>query len=93
MTTNIHARPSYVTIWVWLLGLLFISLAAVLLPFSQIVTTAFIFIVALVKAVLVGTYFMHLKFEEKMIRYIAIIPVLLFIGMTISLIPDIVYNR
>jgi len=93
MTSSASNRPSYVVIWVWLLALLFVSLAAVLLPFSQVVTTTFIFIVAFAKAVLVASYYMHLKFEEKLIRSIAIIPVLLFIGMTLTLIPDIVYNR
>ena len=42
---------------------------------------------------LVAVYFMHLKFEESLVRYIALIPVLLFIIMTLTLIPDVVYNR
>ena len=93
MTETKHVHPKYTAIWAWLVLLLFISVAAVYLPFSQTLTVAFIFIVAFVKAALVAAYFMHLKFEERLIRYVAIIPVLLFIGMTISLIPDIVYNR
>jgi len=88
-----HAHPNYVAVWGWLVLLLFVSVAAVFLPFSQAVTVSFIFIVAAVKAVLVAVYFMHLKFEEKLVRYIAIIPILLFVIMTLTLIPDIVYNR
>ncbi|MFQ5675072.1 MAG: cytochrome C oxidase subunit IV family protein [bacterium] len=93
MASTEHHHPRYVAIWGWLVLLLFISVAAVLLPFSQTVTIAFIFTVAVVKAVLVAVYFMHLKFEEILVRYIAIVPVLLFIIMTLTLIPDIVYNR
>ncbi|MFQ5604737.1 MAG: cytochrome C oxidase subunit IV family protein [bacterium] len=88
-----HAHPNYIAVWAWLVLLLFVSVAAVYLPFSQALTVAFIFIVAAVKAALVAFYFMHLKFEEKLVRYIAIIPVLLFVIMTLSLIPDIAHNR
>ncbi len=88
-----HEHPKYVAIWAWLLLLLFLSVAAVYQPFSQGMVVAFIFIVAGVKAGLVAVYFMHLKFEESLVRYIALIPVLLFIIMTLTLIPDIVYNR
>jgi cytochrome c oxidase subunit 4 len=88
-----HTHPNYTAVWAWLVLLLFVSVAAVYLPFSQALTIVFIFIVAAVKAGLVAVYFMHLKFEENLVRYIAVVPVLLFIIMTLTLIPDIVYNR
>lgn len=88
-----HARPKYIAVWAWLVFLLIISLAAVYLPFSQTITVAIIFVVAAVKAFLVVVNFMHLKFEERLVRLIAIIPVIFFIIMTVALIPDIVYNR
>ena len=93
MTEVKHAHPNYLAIWAWLILLLIISVAAVYLPFSQALTVAFIFIVAAVKAGLVAVYFMHLKFEERLVRYIAIIPVVLFVIMTLTLIPDIAFNR
>ena len=92
MTNTGHKPPNYVAIWGWLILLLIISLAAVWLPFSSGVTITFIFVVAAVKAVIVATYFMHLQFENRLIRAIAIIPVILFIGMTLTLFPDIVFN-
>ncbi len=93
MGDNHHEHPNYVAIWAWLLLLLFVSVIAVYLPFSQGLTVSFIFIVAAVKAGMVGMYFMHLKFEERLVRYIAIVPVILFLIMLVSLIPDTVYNR
>lgn len=93
MSTSAHQRPNYVVVWLWLVGLLVISLAAVYLPFSQAATVTMIFVVAVVKAFLVVTNFMHLKFEQKWIKTIALVPVVLFIIMTIALIPDIAYNR
>lgn len=88
-----HARPNYVAVWAWLVFLLIISLAAVYLPFSQTITVTIIFVVAAVKAFLVLVNFMHLKFEQRLVRLIALVPVVLFIIMTIALMPDIVYNR
>ena len=92
MANTQHHRPNYVAVWAWLVLLLIISLTAVYLPFSSTATAFLIFVVAFVKAALVATYFMHLRFEERLIRAIAIIPVLLFIGMTLTLFPDIVFN-
>jgi len=91
--SHAHTRPNYVAVWAWLVFLLVISLLAVYLPFSQTLTVAFIFIVALAKAVLVAVNFMHLRFEQRLIHYIALVPVVLFIIMTVSLIPDIVYKH
>jgi cytochrome c oxidase subunit 4 len=93
MSTPAHARPNYVAVWAWLLFLLIISLAAVYLPFSRQITVSIIFLVAAVKAFLVVVNFMHLKFEQRLVRLIAVVPVIFFIIMTIALIPDIVYNR
>jgi caa(3)-type oxidase subunit IV len=93
MTHSEHARPNYVAVWGWLVFLLVISLAAVYLPFSQAATITMIFVVAFAKAVLVVANFMHLRFEQRLIRTIAIVPVVLFIILTIALLPDIVYNR
>ncbi|MFQ6113137.1 MAG: cytochrome C oxidase subunit IV family protein [bacterium] len=93
MTNTEHPHPNHVAVWAWLVLLLFISVFAFYLPFSHSMTVMFIFIVAVVKAFLVAANFMHLRFEKTLIRGIAIIPVLLFLAMTITLIPDIVYNR
>lgn len=88
-----HPRPNYFAIWAWLVFLLVLSLLAVYLPFSQTVTVTLIFAVAVVKAFLVVVNFMHLRFESRWIHAIALVPVVLFIIMTITLIPDIVYKH
>lgn len=88
-----RARPNYVTIWAWLVFLLIVSLLAVYLPFSPAATMSIIFSVALAKAALVAANYMHLRFEKGLIHAIAIVPVLLFVILTLALLPDIVYNR
>ncbi len=85
--------PNCITVWAWLVVLLVVSLGAVYLPFSQAITVSMIFIVAVAKAVLVAANFMHLRSEQRLIHIVAIGPVLLFIILTLGLIPDIGYNR
>lgn len=93
MQSSATPRPNYLAIWAWLVLLLAISLLAVYLPFSHTATVAMIFVVAFAKATLVAANFMHLRFEKRLIRVIAIVPVVLFIILTVALVPDVVFNR
>lgn len=93
MANTPHNRPNYIAVWAWLVLLLGLSLAAVFLPFSPAVTVTLIFVIAAVKAFLVAVNFMHLKFEQRLVRLIAIVPLVLFIIMTLTLIPDIAYHH
>ena len=58
----------YVKIWGILLVLLVISVCGPMLEI-QVVTLITAFGIAIVKAVIVAAYFMHLKFEKKYITY------------------------
>jgi len=93
MTNAAQAGPSPFVVYLWLIGLLSVSVAAVYLPFSTGMTVTIIFLIALAKAVIVAAYFMHMRFDKWLIHAIAIIPVILFVIMTITLIPDIGLNR
>lgn len=88
-----ESHTNYTAIWAVLLALLFASVGAVYLPFSPALTTAFIFLVATVKAVMIAVYFMHLREETQLIRSLLWAPVVLFIIMTLALVPDIVVER
>ena len=88
-----ESHTNYTAIWAWLLVLLFVSVGAVYLPFSPVLTTTFIFLVATVKAVMIAVYFMHLREETQLIRSLLWVPVLFFIIMTLALLPDIVVER
>ena len=83
----------YLIIWGWLLLLMTISLFANSLPVSRPAIVTLMFVVAAVKAVLVALHFMHLKLEKWLIYAIAIIPVLLVLGLMVTLFPDFVLAR
>ena len=69
MTTNEqveHQIPNYIAIFWWLLALTLVELGwAVLMEHSKVLLAGGLVITAVIKAVLVAMYFMHLKFERK----------------------------
>jgi caa(3)-type oxidase subunit IV len=92
MSDTTH-RPSHLTVWAWLVGLLAAGLVLAYLPFGKAMAIFLIFCVAAVKATLVARHYMHLKSETVLIHAIAAIPLLLLAGMALALVPDIVFHR
>jgi len=92
MTAESH-HPSYLTIWIWLVVLLFAGLMFAFLPIGKAMAIFLVFSVATVKALLVARHYMHLKAEAVLVLAIAGLPVLLLIAMALVLVPDIVFNH
>jgi len=66
MTSDEHTIPNYMVIFWWLLGLTIVEIGWAILPHhSRLVLAGGIVGMAVIKAVLVALYFMHLKFERK----------------------------
>ena len=89
--SNAHSRH-YLKIWIWLLALVVISVAAAsILPKVQ--AMVLIFAVAIVKALLVARNYMHLKNERAIIYAMVLIPLTFVIILLFALFPDFVYRR
>lgn len=84
-----RVHPNYVAVWVWLVGLLIVSVGVTSLPIPAWVILFVIFAVAVVKALLVALNYMHLKFEQLLIYAMAIVPILIFFVLWVVLYPDI----
>jgi cytochrome c oxidase subunit 4 len=66
MTTQEHPTPNYMAVFWWLLALTVIEIGWALLPHgSKFALASGLVVAAVIKAVLVALYFMHLKFERK----------------------------
>lgn len=92
MMVSESTRPNYFLIWVWLIVLAVVSvLFTVVLPKSAAIFL--IFAVAWVKAVLVALNYMHLRYEKWQLYALAFIPLLLVVGLTFVLFPDIVFGH
>ena len=86
-------RSNYKAIWIWLMALMALSIAAGALPVGRNTVSLVLFGVALVKAVLVIRNYMHLKSESWLIYAIALVPVAFVILLIIALLPDFVFRH
>ena len=91
MTTDTHAHPPYVKIWIGLLLALIISLVIGEI-WSNELAVASIFAIALVKAGVVLNYFMHLKFAPRWLKLTGAGAVAVVAILYIGLVPDIQHS-
>jgi caa(3)-type oxidase subunit IV len=87
-----HPHPNYTAVFLWLLALLGVGVAASLLPGGRSVALVVIFVTAFVKALLVALNFMHLRFESGVIHAIVLVPLVFAIILAVALFPDFVWH-
>jgi cytochrome c oxidase subunit 4 len=69
-----HKRPNYLGIWVALAVLTGLELTIAFLPWNKTTLVLLLIALAVWKALLVALYYMHLRFERKRLRILAIAP-------------------
>jgi cytochrome c oxidase subunit IV len=85
-----HHQVPYVLIFVTLLALTAVTVAIAFIHFpTELVNVLLALTVAFIKGSLVALFFMHLKFEGKLIYIMVIIPLILCVLIIFALIPDI----
>ncbi len=85
-----HHHVNYYAIFASLVVLTAITVGVYFLhPTSELVKILLALLIASVKAILVAYFFMHLKFEGKLIYTIFIVPLLLCVLLVVALIPDV----
>jgi caa(3)-type oxidase subunit IV len=87
-----HAHPSYVRIWLILLGLLAVSVTGPMIGIRA-VTLVTAFGIAIVKAFMVCRYFMHMNLERRYITYLVGSMLVLMFLMVGALSPDIMHHQ
>jgi cytochrome c oxidase subunit IV len=87
-----HHKVNYVAIFGLLVLLTVVTVVVAFIHLnSELQKVLVALTIASIKAAFVALYFMHLKFEGKLIYLILVVPVFLCIVLVISLIPDIVH--
>ena len=87
-----HHKVNYVAIFGLLVALTIVTVIVAFVHIrSELIKVLVALTIAAIKASFVALYFMHLKFEGKLIYLILLIPVFLCIVLVIALIPDIVH--
>lgn len=84
------STKKYVTIWVALLGMLFVSIGFGYLK-HPVLASVLIFGIAAVKIYLVLSYYMHLKFDPKWVKILLLTTLFFILFFFFMLIPDMVY--
>ena len=85
-----HHHVPYYLIFGILVALTIVTVGVYFLhPTSELVKILLALLIASVKAILVAFFFMHLKFEGKLIYTIFIVPLILCVLLVVALIPDI----
>lgn len=85
-------HPNYTAVWLWLVALLAVGVAASLLPGGRTLALVLIFGTAFTKALLVALNFMHLRFESPLIYALVLIPLLFVTVLAVALFPDFVWR-
>ena len=89
-----HHHVNYLVIFYVLIILTVVTVVVAFAPIqSELTKVGVALLVASVKATLVARYFMHLKFEGKLIRLTLFFPLLLCVIMIAALIPDVGLGR
>jgi len=83
-----HSHPNYVKIWAILLGLLVLSVLGPTLEVRAITLIA-AFGIAIVKALMVAGYFMHLNVEKKIVWYLLIATIAFLAVCFFGIAPDV----
>ena len=88
-----HHSVPYFKIFLILVALTIVTVLVALKRFdNEVINLLLAMLVAMVKAACVAMFFMHLKFEGKLIYLIMIVPLILCVILIAALIPDIVYS-
>ena len=88
-----HHHVNYFAIFGLLVVLTIVTVAVAFVHIESELTKVLVALsIASIKAAFVALFFMHLKFEGKLIYLILLVPVFLSVVLVISLIPDIVHG-
>ena len=88
-----HAEPNYFAIMVVLTVLTILEIFVPPLIADKLAAGSVLVLLAIVKALLVALYFMHLRYERTTLSVIALTPMLICVFLIIMLLPDLTSSR
>ena len=88
MATTAHKHPNYMAIFWYLAVLTVVEIAVIYMPLAKLTIGVLLCALALGKATLVAMYFMHLRFEVRMLGLIAVTPLTIATLLIFLLLPD-----
>jgi len=83
-----HHHPNYLMIFWWLAILTVLEIGVIFTPMPKMTINVLLGVMALTKAILVAAYFMHLRFEVRILGLIAVTPLAIAILLIFVILPD-----
>ena len=93
MTDTTHKKTNYVGVFWGLVTFTLLEVGITYLPVPKFPMALMLISLAMSKALLVAMYYMHLKFETRLLILIALAPFLFAVILTLALMPDIAFGR
>ena len=87
MSSGITTK-TYVVVWGWLAGLMLLGVLVSGLPISHRMVVGVVLGLSTVKAILIASYFMHLRIDSRFFTWIATIPIPFGLVLLIVLLLD-----
>jgi len=83
-TESSHSNPGYMRVFVFLIVLTAVEVGVALAMATSPAKIPLLIALAIAKATLVAMYYMHLRFEGRLLRFIAIFPLVLSIILALG---------
>lgn len=88
-----HGSSYATNLWVWAILLICTSITVTITEFDfQALTVAVALTIATIKAALVAVYFMHLKFDNKILTVFLLVVMMVFLSFIILTFVDYIYR-
>lgn len=85
MSEQTHPRPKYGAIFIGLFVLTVIEIIVATAGWPRLMTVLLLVALAVAKALMVAMFYMHLRFEKVLLVYIAVVPFLFSIILTVGI--------
>lgn len=88
-----EARPhpktkTYLVVWLWLFIITVVEVVIAFLPLPKPIMALFFIVLALLKAGLIASFFMHLLYERITLIYSILLPLILLLALVAGVLPD-----
>ena len=88
-----RTHPNYVGIFFVLIFFTALEIGVAYAPMAKPLMVVLLVLLAMTKALLVAMYYMHLRFEPRLLLLIVLSPFILALILTLALMPDIAFKR
>jgi cytochrome c oxidase subunit IV len=83
-----HPKPNYIGVWAGLFVLTMVEVGVAFVGLSKAMTILVLVALALWKALLVALYYMHLRYEPRRLRLLALSPLPLAVILVVAVLTE-----